>query len=89
MAAIVAPAFAAAETSDVRSLHELALGGQARIESVDLADADQARLEGLGLCAGRNVRLVKKGEPCIVSVYGTRIGLTTRLARHIRVSTLG
>lgn len=44
-----------------------------------------ARLEALGLCAGREVRIVRQGEPSIVQVYGTRIGIAAGLARYIRV----
>jgi Fe2+ transport system protein FeoA len=43
------------------------------------------RLQSMGICMGRTVELVKKGDPLILKVYGTRIGLSGRLASQIRL----
>jgi Fe2+ transport system protein FeoA len=60
-------------------------GVTGRIVSVDTADADVERLEVMGLCAGRTVEVVQAGDPMIVRVLGTRIGLAALLARSVRV----
>jgi Fe2+ transport system protein FeoA len=43
------------------------------------------RLKALGVCLGRRVQLVKSGDPIILRVLGSRIGISARLARNIRV----
>ncbi|MEX2607125.1 MAG: FeoA family protein [Kiritimatiellia bacterium] len=49
--------------------------------------ADLDRLKSMGICLGRTLEVVKAGDPLIVRVYGTRIGLSIRLADHIQVET--
>lgn len=49
-------------------------------------DADDiARLKSMGLCAGRRLQLVKRGDPLVVRVLGSRIGISRRLAEHVVV----
>lgn len=43
------------------------------------------RLQSMGICLGRKVEVVKTGDPLILKVYGTRIGLSGRLAQQIQV----
>jgi Fe2+ transport system protein FeoA len=62
-------------------------GVPARIARVEGGTADLERLEVLGLCAGRTVEVVQAGDPLIVRVLGTRIGLAAALARGIHVIT--
>jgi Fe2+ transport system protein FeoA len=53
------------------------------------ASADDAvRLKSLGICIGRRVQLVKTGDPLIVRVLGTRVGLSHRLALGVHVEQL-
>lgn len=54
-----------------------------RIRAVSADARTVGLLEGLGICEGRMVRLVRKGEPCIVSVYGRQVGLAGSLADGI------
>ncbi len=54
------------------------------VEVEDRRELD--RLKSMGLCLGRTVEVVKSGDPLIVRVYGTRIGLSARLAEHVKVS---
>jgi Fe2+ transport system protein FeoA len=48
------------------------------------ADARQG-LEALGLTAASSLRVCQSGEPCIVQVRATRIGLSGAVAREIYV----
>jgi Fe2+ transport system protein FeoA len=63
-------------------------GDRAIVREVRANPVDQARLMGLGICAGRAVLLLKSGDPTILQVYGSRIGLSARLGRLIVVDPL-
>jgi Fe2+ transport system protein FeoA len=47
---------------------------------------DLQRLKSMGICIGRSVEITKCGDPLILKVYGTRVGLSARLADHVRVT---
>ena len=57
----------------------------ATVVELDAAAEDVTRLKHLGICSGRRVQLVKTGDPLILRVLGSRIGLSGRLAQHIYV----
>jgi Fe2+ transport system protein FeoA len=48
-------------------------------------DPEIERLMSMGVCEGRKVVLVRNGDPLILRVLGTRIGVSARLAERIRV----
>lgn len=58
----------------------------AMVDRVDAQHAEVERLMAMGVCAGRMVELVQHGDPFILRVYGTRIGVSARLADHIFVN---
>lgn len=60
-------------------------GAPARIVAVEAGPEDQDRLECLGLCTGRTVEVVQAGDPMIVRVLGTRIGIAAVLAATVLV----
>jgi Fe2+ transport system protein FeoA len=41
------------------------------------------RLKSLGLCVGRQIEVVKSGDPLIVKIFGSRIGLSASLAARV------
>jgi Fe2+ transport system protein FeoA len=43
------------------------------------------RLKAMGVCLGRTIEVVKTGDPLILKVFGSRIGLSARLAQHVQV----
>ena len=69
----------------VESLSGLPVGGCGRVVSVEVSTADLERLEVMGLCAGRIVCVIKDGDPMIVRVLGTRIGLAAALAAGVHL----
>lgn len=69
----------------LQRLDELKLQECGRIERVDNPD-DLQRLMAMGVCAGRTVEIVQRGDPLILRVFGSRIGLSARLARHVMVA---
>jgi Fe2+ transport system protein FeoA len=60
-------------------------GGEARVVGVSGDAADAARLMAMGICVGRRVEIIRQGDPLIVRVVGARVGLSARLAAHVRV----
>ncbi len=70
------------------SLEQLAEGALARFHATDLDAEACHQLRSLGLTQECQLRLCKKGEPCIVQVRSTRIGLSHAVARRIMVVPL-
>lgn len=56
------------------------------VQEVEAPDGDLERLMAMGVCGGRTVELVRVGDPLILKVYGTRVGVSARLAARIKVS---
>ncbi len=67
------------------SLTQLQAGAVARLHEAQLAHEDCALLRALGMTDQCLLRVCKAGEPCIVQVKTTRIGLSRELARGIFV----
>lgn len=68
-----------------QSLVDLPKNAICAVKGVDASEEHVLRLAGLGLTAGRELRVVRRGEPTIVQVYGTRIGIARSLARCVSV----
>jgi Fe2+ transport system protein FeoA len=66
-------------------LSQLRAGTKARLHSAELAKDDCALLKALGLTDRCLLRVCKAGEPCIVEVKATRIGLSKSLACSVLV----
>lgn len=56
---------------------------------LDATAEDVTRLKHLGICSGRRIQLVKTGDPLILRVIGSRIGLSRRLAQCVIVQGSG
>jgi Fe2+ transport system protein FeoA len=67
------------------SLCDLAVGATARFHEARLDVEACHLLRSLGLTKSSLVRLCKAGEPCIVQVRATRIGLSRAVASSIFV----
>ncbi len=66
-------------------LCDLEEGCAARFHEASLDSEARELLRGLGLTPSSVVRLCKSGEPCIVQVRATRIGLSKLVAGQIYV----
>ena len=55
------------------------------VRRVDTDDDDTHRLKTLGICLGRRVELVRVGDPLILKVFGSRLGLAASLAARVHV----
>lgn len=70
------------------SLNDLAVGAVAWMHEAQLDAEGCHQLRSLGLTRSCKLTLCKKGEPCIVQVRSTRIGISRAVARHIYVVPL-
>lgn len=70
------------------SLNELPVGAQARLHEARLDPEACHQLRSLGLTGSCQLVLCKAGEPCIVQVRSTRIGISRAVARNIFVVPL-
>ena len=66
-------------------LDELPARVCAVVRSVATDDEDTKRLKTLGVCVGRRVELVRAGNPLILKIFGSRLGLSAELAARVRV----
>ena len=66
-------------------LDELPARVCAVVRRVDTEDEDTNRLKTLGICLGRRVELVRIGDPLILKVFGSRLGLSASLATRVHV----
>jgi Fe2+ transport system protein FeoA len=55
------------------------------VRSVATDDEDTQRLKTLGVCIGRRVELVRSGDPLILKVFGSRLGISAELAQRVQV----
>jgi hypothetical protein len=70
-------------------LSALVPGQVARLHGADLTMHDCQLLNALGLTDRCQLRICKIGEPCIVQVHATRIGLARSVADSILVIPQG
>jgi len=66
-------------------LSDMHVGASARMHDVQLDAVTRQRLASLGLTENCELRLCKGGEPYIVQVRSTRIGLSKAVAQQIFV----
>ncbi len=66
-------------------LTSLAAGDAARLHVTTLDADTRGLLRSLGLTDGSILRVCKSGEPCIIQVRDTRIGVSSAVARQILV----
>ena len=67
------------------SLAQLTGGTRCRIAAMDLQPADTELLNAMGLTDRCELCVCRPGEPCIVRVNCTRLGIAGSLARKILV----
>lgn len=66
-------------------LDQLPSGSRAVVCDLHAPDDDLHRLMAMGVCLGREIQMVQIGNPLIIAVHGSRIGLSARLASRISV----
>ena len=71
--------------SDPVGLTSLPVGANARLHGTSLERGDSQLLEALGLTGACRLRVCQAGDPWIVQVRATRIGIADPVARAILV----
>jgi len=66
-------------------LHELPSGSRAVVQQIDGEDEALRRLMAMGLCVGREIEVVRQGNPLILRLLDARIGVSGRLACRVAV----
>jgi Fe2+ transport system protein FeoA len=66
-------------------LAALAVGDVARVHQTDVEDATGRFLRAIGLTRTAEFRVCRRGEPCIIQVRATRVGLARAVADRILV----
>ena len=69
----------------VVSADRLSAGECGLICAIEGDREDLERLKVMGLCLGRRLHVIKPGDPMVVSVMGTRIGIARELAEFVSV----
>ena len=64
-------------------LSDVAAGTTARLADTRLESSPRALLRALGLTDGSMLRVCQQGEPCVIQVRATRIGLSSRVAKNV------
>jgi Fe2+ transport system protein FeoA len=59
------------------------------VREIETDDEETERLKMLGVCPGRRVELVRAGDPLILKIFGTRLGLAGSLAMRVSVEICG
>jgi len=55
------------------------------VRSISTDDEDTRRLKTLGVCVGRRVEVARTGNPLILKVFGSRLGISAELAARVKV----
>jgi Fe2+ transport system protein FeoA len=66
-------------------LNELPSGSRAVVQHVEPDGEAMQRLMAMGLCVGRELEVVRHGNPLILRLLGARIGVSSRLACRVIV----
>lgn len=66
-------------------LNQLPSGTQVTVCSIASDANGMARLMAMGVCIGRQIEVVRQGNPLIVRLLGARVGISGRLAEGIIV----
>ena len=53
------------------------------VRRIETDDDDMQRLKTLGICVGRRLEIVRTGDPIIVRIFGSRLGLSASLASRV------
>jgi len=55
------------------------------VRSIATDDEDTQRLKTLGVCVGRRVEVARSGNPLILKIFGSRLGISGELAARVQV----
>jgi ferrous iron transport protein A len=53
------------------------------VRRIETDGDDMQRLKTLGICVGRRLEVMRTGDPLIVCIFGSRLGLSASLASRV------
>ena len=53
------------------------------VRSIETEDDEMQRLKTLGICIGRQLEVVRSGDPFVVRVFGSRLGISASLGERV------
>ena len=53
------------------------------VRRIETEGDDIQRLKTLGICVGRRLEVVRTGDPLIVKIFGSRLGVSASLASQV------
>ncbi len=68
-------------------LSDLVNPGSFFVEDIEDRGEETIRLKRLGICENRRLEVLQTGDPMIIRVVGSRIGVSRSLARSIQVTS--
>lgn len=77
------------DPDDWLHLHQIQPEHCGLVAAVRAGEEEIERLKSMGVCVGRRLMLVRAGDPMIVKVLGSRIGISARLADQVMVLPCG
>lgn len=66
-------------------LDQVTAGTCCTVDSIESGEIAIQRLMAMGLCVGRQIEIIRHGNPLIVRLLGARIGVSARVAHQIVV----
>ena len=53
------------------------------VSRIETDGEDIQRLKALGVCIGRRIEVIKQGDPLIIRVFSSRLGISASLAAQV------
>lgn len=53
------------------------------VRSIETEDDEVKRMKTLGICIGRQLEVVRAGDPMVVRVFGSRLGISASLGARV------
>jgi len=53
------------------------------VRRIETGSEEIQRLQSLGICVGRQIEIIKSGDPLIVRVFGSRLGIAASLGARV------
>ena len=67
-------------------LDQLSVGTSAEVVGIRNDAESVSRLMAMGVCVGRAVTVIRAGDPMILLVMGTRLGVSAQVAQQVDVT---
>jgi len=84
-----APPSDAPASDKAKPLSSMQAGEMVCVVRIEANDEDQVRLKRMGVHPGRRMQVAQAGDPMILRIFQTRLGVSRNLANQVFVCTAG